>query len=327
MVSSVARAEARDIRLPLTATQLSADVKVGVEATPKVNPDLATKFTQELEQQIAKERSRLLPGGEFFEVMKLLKGNAFVIQPIRTQIDMIIKIGASSYDDKAAAVRNTMSGLYTTYQANPGTKSHPSQEDWVKFVHAAQVFKVQTVRVRSRNMVYFLSRFPDDWYEEEQRVNLPTLDEGYKTLSPRQSLSQATTLTNTELQSQLGRATGILAAEETWIDFIHRKNIIHEAPDALEIKQRVPGAIIGIHRRQGFSLGGMACAYLDVPTKYPGIKTWVGFDYKHDPDGLYDQPLDKLIQEGRLSPRINLTIPNLVFIGIEQIERANLAKP
>lgn len=124
---------------------------------------------------------------------------------------------------------------------------------------------------------------------------------------------------NTAVQEILGRATGILNPEESWINFLRRDGMTVVSSEDWQGMDRIateePDGIIGMqyslptHTGAAIQYGGTP-RYFRVPTKYRGVGAIVEFM----PVGYDQKPLDQLLQAEITTPLIILRVPTQEFL-------------
>src|SRR3989339_524323 len=186
--------------LPEIFHRLTSDVATGVAATPDVNQsELITDFVEKLRSTAEYERRKFCPGGAYYETFKDFNGSAFTGLPFRSRYEMVAQTDTLTHeqrDNMAVDYVNKVYGAY--YAADRSQDPAGSQRAWEVFIGAYQRYNAYTTWYNKS----FIAGFPSESrIYPHLTIYLPCYDRG------RYELDETDALRNSEMQTQLGRAT------------------------------------------------------------------------------------------------------------------------
>jgi hypothetical protein len=285
-------------------SQIKTDISAAIKSFPNIPQEkLIMNFNDILLEHKGRVSEILSPETKGYGAMDAIWGNAFTSLPLKEKIDTYIRLRKLDDNMKNELATQTVTKLYEDYLKS---KKPLSNGAWEKFVKASQVFNTYCLDGK------FISHYQDDFFSEAFGINLPKIaDESFRAwISP----TKEDYLRNTKLQEEFAKITGILRPDEMWTDFVHRPNIKivnfgYRAGDS--DKDLILGELRTSYT-DSFNLGGMPNCYFNVPTRHQNVMSTIIFDKPSD-NQKYNDKLDSLIQEGKLTPRIMLVIPAAEF--------------
>jgi hypothetical protein len=271
-----------DIVNCLSVQSISADLK----------KTLITGFREDLSRERKFLVSCIVPGADTYDVAKAIKGNDFISMSPEDRINTITQIDSIPPNKRGSLVNETVSKLYKEYE------SSDSSVAWEKFVKAYKLFNVNSKKTHD-----FSGNFPYFDINDHTKIILPFIPDNNRPVDSRLCL-----LENTLIQTELSRSIGILNKDETWPEFIRRPNI------RVMINDRYPASDLRIVLCEMKESGIKWWELVNVPTKYPGVKSRITFD-RNQYVSISNESLDFKIENGELSPKIELKISVAAFVS------------
>lgn len=311
--------ESRIALLPNFLQQITNEVALGLEATPGINQEkLFIGFVKHLEEKRESMRKQICPGGEDYEIMKDLYGNSFTGRPFRDRFEMVTQIVAMSEAQQNELASHHLDKVWDAYNATDSMDKRASNVAWKTFVEA---FKRYNGSVETWNEHKLKGHIRRWWrLRPETYILLPTLITTDPERYSPNPLDKSDCLINSELQTQVARAAGILLPNETLVDFTHRGNM-KEFNGSHQVLPEDEGLIIADVKDTSYNWQGaryvcIKAKYFNIPTRYADTKADIDFDSSYT-KVRREGRLEDLITNGDLTPEIILRVPTNALLFID----------
>jgi hypothetical protein len=237
--------------------------------------------------------------------MMLIVGGTFDFLPLKNKVRSAVEVVKQTSDKRDGLASKVLSKLEKDYKI-----SGPKESDlaWKKLSKAHNLFDQYSSGTGS---------FPPLMFQEHIHIEPPSVIDRRSLMYDTPDSLKSKFLANTQLQQKFARAFGILKPDETWLNFINRRDIkvVEDGqPKTDEDKDLILGTL-SKNINGNFSLGGMPYCYEGTLVKYPDVKFYVIFDDIKYGKNNYNEKLDTLISNGDLTPRIGLFVSPVAFVA------------